>query len=179
MLSWCRILFWNAKRVADASITNVFGSSIIQVYVIDSEFAGPLDPFTITLMVEHSEWIAGRYIRFTLHVHSNCMKYLFVIWRLISNMTVVVVVILVLRRYYAGGELGGPNRIKIPTTIGFISLWLTFESRQLFKIIFFLVIQTKHANFMAGYFVFAFFQKYFVINVCDNDSLSTHINIYF
>ena len=49
-------------------------------------------------------------------------------------MAVVVVVILVLRRYCAGGELGGPNRIKIPTTIGFISLWLTFVLVNSFQV---------------------------------------------
>jgi len=38
----------------------------------------------------------------------------------------IVVTTLILRRFFAGGELGGSNKIKIPTTIGFILLWLTF-----------------------------------------------------
>jgi len=41
-------------------------------------------------------------------------------------MSLIVVGTLVLRRRFAGGELGGPTRIKIPTTMGFFLLWLTF-----------------------------------------------------
>ena len=41
-------------------------------------------------------------------------------------MSVVVVGTLVLRRRFAGGELGGPDWVKIPTAVAFFLLWATF-----------------------------------------------------
>ena len=54
----------------------------------------------------------------------RCRLYFMVI--LYISFALLALLALMLRRRFAGGELGGPNKIKIPCTIAFISLWFTF-----------------------------------------------------
>lgn len=43
-----------------------------------------------------------------------------------SEAALVVIVLMLRRRKSVGGELGGPRRVKILTSMFFFSLWLTY-----------------------------------------------------
>lgn len=42
------------------------------------------------------------------------------------SFALMAIISLLLRRRFAGGELGGPKKVKIPSTLAFISLWIAF-----------------------------------------------------
>ncbi|KAJ8723700.1 hypothetical protein PYW07_007680 [Mythimna separata] len=98
-------------KYADASVGNVTGSNAVNV------FLGIGVAWTLAAIVH---WSKGE----TFYIDPGNLA--FSVTMYCSEACVAVLVLVLRRRKSIGGELGGPKRIKIVTSMFFFSLWLIY-----------------------------------------------------
>jgi len=108
---------------ADASIGNVTGSNAVNV------FLGIGIPWTFAAFYWVHKGEEGGHPD-GLEVKAGTLTFAVILFCVEAC---IAISILLLRRKYAGGELGGPRKIKIASSIFFIFLWVFYLAMSIAK----------------------------------------------